>query len=60
MAEHKIIDRKMINIAVKVENMKFDGRNAEFSKFCEGYNEAIENVIALIRKELQEGMQAGM
>lgn len=60
MTEHKIIDRKMINIAVTVKNMKFDGRSAEFSKFCEGYNEALENVIALIRKELQEGMHTGM
>lgn len=52
----KMIDPKIIQIASKIEDLKFTGVITEFSKFCEGYNEAIDRVLELIINEIQEDM----
>ena len=52
MDEQKILDPAIADVVMKIEGLKFDGKLIGFSRFYEGYNEAVENVLELMKKEI--------
>lgn len=47
----------IVRIAQRIENLKFEGKIVGFSKFCEGYNEAIDHTLELIKNEIRDFME---